>query len=79
MLYAIMVDYHMWNEKKGDYNEPNFLGLEGERRIFIFEPKITDRTKIFTTLSDANKYISKYKLKNSSCFDNPRVVIIKAI
>lgn len=76
MIYAIMVNYHMWNEEKGEYDEPMYLGLEGEKRIFIFEPYVTERTKIFTTLKEALKYISKYNLKESICFEKTRPVII---
>ena len=76
--YAIMVDYNMWSEEKGEYTEPNLLGLEGERKIFIFEPDVTGCTKLFNTMSEANKYLKAHKtLTNSCCFENARVVIVK--
>lgn len=76
MTYAIMVNYHMWNEQKGEYDEPHYLGLMGEKRIFVFDPNVTERTKIFTSLSEALNYIKFHKLNDSICFDKARPVTI---
>lgn len=59
--YAIMVSYYMWNEKENkEYEEWLYLALEGERKLFVFEENVTDRTKLFNTAKEAGEYLDKH-------------------
>lgn len=59
--YAIMVSYYMWNEKESkEYEEWLYLALEGERKLFVFEENVTDRTKLFDTAKEAGEYLDKH-------------------
>ena len=61
MKYAIMVSYYMWNEKENkEYEEWLYLALEGERKLFVFEENVTDRTKLFGTAKEAGEYLDKH-------------------
>ena len=77
-MYAIMVDYYRWSEEKGDYTEPLYLALEGERKLFTFEGSVTERTKVFKTAKEAGEYVDKHFWidKQRVCFKNVKIVEI---
>ena len=61
MKYAIQVLYYMWdNEIEREYEEWLYTAVEGEHKIFVFEDKVTDRTKLFDTAKEAGEYVDKH-------------------
>lgn len=59
MKYAIVANYyHEDPEGKLDYiTKPEYLGLEGKAKIFIFEDTVTEKTKLFGTAKEAGEYV----------------------
>lgn len=61
MKYAIMVSYYTWNEETQTQGEEwLYLGTEGKLKIFIFEDKITENTKLFNSAKAAGEYVDKH-------------------
>ena len=58
--YAIVANYYMYKEGDDDYTEPVYLGLEGEHKIFVFDEKVNERTKLFKTAKEAGEYVDKH-------------------
>lgn len=75
-MFAIMVDYYCWSEEKGEYTMPLYLGVEGPRKLFIFEEEVTANTKKFETAEQAGKYLDLRlnMLGCGSCCENVRIV-----
>lgn len=81
MKYAIQADYWMWSEELGEHTEPEYLGLEGKYKIFVFEEEVTERTKLFDTAKEAGEYVDKHfnpeKRETMVSFDTVRIVEVK--
>ena len=61
MKYAIQVSYYMYDSATDkEYEEWLYLGLEGERKILIFEYNVTEKTKFFDTAKEAGEYVDKH-------------------
>ena len=76
MKYAIMADYNMWDEEKGEYSKWMYLGTEGKLRLFVFEEEINENTKLFDTATEAGKYIDKHfgSKEGRICYNSVRLV-----
>ena len=80
MKYAIQVSYYMWNNiTDSEYEEWLYLALEGERKIFVFEEEITDRTKLFDTATEAGTYVDKHfgADKQRASYSSVRIVEVE--
>ena len=45
--WGVRADVYAWDEKNGERLIPHWVGLEGEKRIIIFEESITGKTMVF--------------------------------
>lgn len=79
MKYAIQASYYMYDsETDTEYEQWLYLAIEGERKIFVFEEDISDRTKIFDTAKEAGAYLDKHFSPNKTrcSFSTMRIVEI---
>ena len=61
MKYAIQASYYMYNsETDTEYEQWLYLAIEGERKIFVFDEDVSNRTKIFNTAKEAGDYLDKH-------------------
>lgn len=74
MKYAIMADYYT-----KDGTEDLYLGLEGPRKLFVFECEVTERTKLFDTAREAGEYVDKNFSPNKirCSFESVKIVEVK--
>ena len=79
-FYAICGLYYEMEKYKGNevfYGKQMFLGVEGEHKIYVYDEKLNDRSLVFKTKEQANKYIEDHKMnKNQMCTENHFVVTI---
>lgn len=73
MRYVIVVDYYMWDDEKGDYTAPLYLGVD-EDHIFVFDDNICKRTEVFSTAKEAGEYVDKHFKEPSMCFEHLRIM-----
>ena len=58
MKYAIQASYYMYNNETDEtYEQWLYLGLKGERKLFVFDDDVNERTKLFDTAREAGEYI----------------------
>jgi hypothetical protein len=83
-LYAIKVDYFMWNEETDEeYTKPMYLSINTETKrkdgtpanLIIFKEEITENLRVFDEKSDAVTYMIN-KSRNACSFENARVIKI---
>ena len=61
MKYAIQASCYIWsNITDSEYEEWNYVGVEGKHKIFIFEEDVTKKTKIFDSATEAGEYVDKH-------------------
>ena len=80
MKYAIMASYYMWNgELETEYEQWLYLGVEGEKKLFVFDDDVNSRTKLFDSATEAGKYVDKHFNPNEirMSFSRVRIVEIK--
>lgn len=59
MKYAIQVSYYMYNSET-DTEYEQWLYLELEDKMFVFEDNVSDKTKLFDTAREAGEYVDKH-------------------
>ena len=84
-FYAIKVDYFVHNPEveNGIGIEPMYLAIDTETKttygvpvnLLMFEPEITDRTRVFDKRKEAAAYMSA-RVNNPCYCKNPRVIKI---
>lgn len=78
--YVIAVDYFTWdpdNDEEG--REKVYLYTKGERKIYVFHETLDaeDDLKVFNSAKEAAEYIEAHNLKDSCCYENCRVEMVK--
>lgn len=77
-FFAIKADYFMWSEERGEYTEPCYWCLEGERQIIIMRESVNDPDlRVFTSKTAVNKYIKAHTTGVNICMENVRPVEIR--
>lgn len=80
MKYAIEVSYYHFNsETNEEYEKWVVLGLMGEKKIFVFDDRVCERTKLFNTAKEAGEYVDKHFSpdKQRCCFSTVRIVEVE--
>ena len=76
-MYAIMVDYYCWNEKKQEeYTTPVYLGIAyPPKNIYVFDEEHNSRSFRWENKADAEKYLCKFQRNTECCccYENARV------
>ena len=61
MKYAIQLSMYKYNsETEEEYEEWEYVGIQGVHRIFVLDEKIEERTKIFNSAKEAGEYVDKH-------------------
>lgn len=77
-LYVIVIDYYCCNEDGSkEWTEPNIMEVVGERRLLVFDNKITKDTKIFVGREPAEKYIIDHEMDKACYGENARAVALE--
>ena len=74
--YAIMAYYYMWDEElEREYQEWLYLGVD-EKRIFVFDDEVNERTKLFDTATEAGQYLDSHfgKERTRCSFSKMKIV-----
>lgn len=70
MKYAIQLSMYKYDsEKDEEYEEWEYLGIQGEHKIFVLDEEINEQTKIFNSAKEAGEYVDK---RFSDTDDYPR-------
>lgn len=70
MKYVLRANVYCENpndENDFDYTKPKYLGVEGEKKLYIFDEKIVGRTKVFATATEAGEYVDKHFRNAQRC------------
>lgn len=75
-MYAIVVDYHMWNEEEQkEFTKPMYLGMMYPPiNIYVFDEEFNSRSYRWSNKEEAKEYFVKHEFgKQACCYENARI------